>query len=319
MRSRLLILCPGQGGQSAAMFDLARSDARAAALLDALDLPADGDIFSNRRAQPAIVAAGLAMWTALRDACPAPALVAGYSIGELTAYGVAGAFGASAAVTLAARRAELMDECVREPQAMVAITGPLAASLPPLLAPHGFQIAIQTAEDSIIAGGPARAIPALAAALAPGSAAAPAIAKAGRHAAAAPAARVQALPVAVASHTPLMAGAVVPFAETLLDAGWAAMLAPVVAGIDAQLMQARPGGAGVEDAIEHLARQLAEPIRWMDCMDAIAEQGITAALELGPGSALSKMLSARHPRIECRSAADFRTLDGIRRWLERMA
>ena len=81
----------------------------------------------------------------------------------------------------------------------------------------------------------------------------------------------------------------------------------------------RSGGAGVEDAIEHLARQLAEPIRWMDCMDAIAEQGITAALELGPGSALSKMLSARHPRIECRSAADFRTLDGIRRWLERIA
>jgi [acyl-carrier-protein] S-malonyltransferase len=84
-------------------------------------------------------------------------------------------------------------------------------------------------------------------------------------------------------------------------------------------MQSRSGGAGVEDAIEHLARQLAEPIRWMDCMDAIAEQGITAALELGPGSALSKMLSARHPRIECRSAADFRTLDGIRRWLERIA
>ena len=300
MRSRLLILCPGQGGQSAAMFDLARGDARAAALLDALALPADGDIFSNRRAQPAIVAAGLAMWTALRDDCPTPALVAGYSIGELTAYGVAGAFSADTAVALAVRRAELMDECVGEPQAMVAITGPLAVTLPPLLSPHGFQIAIQTSEDSIIAGGPASAIPALTAA-------------------AGPVARVQVLPVAVASHTPMMAGAVVPFAETLLDAGWAAMNAPVVAGIDAQPMLARAGGAGVEDAIEHLARQLAEPVRWMDCMDAIAEQGITAALELGPGSALSKMLSARHAHIECRSAADFRTLDGIRRWLERMA
>ena len=32
MRSRLLILCPGQGDQHARMFDLARGDARAAAL-----------------------------------------------------------------------------------------------------------------------------------------------------------------------------------------------------------------------------------------------------------------------------------------------
>jgi [acyl-carrier-protein] S-malonyltransferase len=75
---------------------------------------------------------------------------------------------------------------------------------------------------------------------------------------------------------------------------------------------------GADQAIAHLARQLAEPIMWMDCMDAFAEQGITAALELGPGSALSRMLAARHGHIECRSAADFRTLDGIKRWLERI-
>jgi [acyl-carrier-protein] S-malonyltransferase len=30
------------------------------------------------------------------------------------------------------------------------------------------------------------------------------------------------------------------------------------------------------------------------------------------------MLSARHPGIECRSVADFRTLDGIRNWLARV-
>jgi [acyl-carrier-protein] S-malonyltransferase len=50
-------------------------------------------------------------------------------------------------------------------------------------------------------------------------------------------------------------------------------------------------------------------------MDAAAERGITAALELGPGNALSKMMSARHPGIECRSVADFRSMDGIRNWL----
>jgi [acyl-carrier-protein] S-malonyltransferase len=310
MRSRLLILCPGQGGQNAAMFDLPRSDLHAAALLDSLALPADGDIFSNRRAQPAIVAAGLAMWAALRDACPAPALVAGYSIGELTAYGIAGAFSAHAAVALAARRAELMDACVHAPQAMLAFTGPRASNLAPLLAPHGFHVAIETGEDSIIAGGPASGAAALTATLAGSAGSGHGLANA----------RVQVLPVAVASHTPLMAAAVAQFAEVLRMATWSLMDAPVVGGIDAALVQASGAGpGGVQDAIEHLSRQLAEPIRWMDCMDAIAEQGITAALELGPGSALSKMLSARHPHIECRSASDFRTLDGIRRWLERIA
>jgi [acyl-carrier-protein] S-malonyltransferase len=52
-------------------------------------------------------------------------------------------------------------------------------------------------------------------------------------------------------------------------------------------------------------------------MDAAAEAGITVALELGPGAALSRMLRKRHPDIAARSVADFRTLDGIRRWLER--
>ena len=309
MRSRLLILCPGQGGQHEGMFELARTSPRAAALLDALAWPAEGDIFSNRRAQPAIVAAGMAMWEALRADAPAPALVAGYSIGELTAYGIAGALDARSSVALAVGRAALMDGCVQAAQAMLAITGPHASILPPLLAPHGFSIAIQTGEDSIIAGGPASHIPSLEAALAASPAGA--------------VARVQVLPVAVASHTPAMADAVAPFADALRKANWHTAHAPVVAGIDAVLIRvaATPGagsGPGAEHAIAHLARQLAEPIMWMDCMDAFAEQGITAALELGPGSALSRMLAARHAHIECRSAADFRTLDGVRRWLERI-
>src|SRR5471030_1123186 len=66
MRSRLLILCPGQGDQHAHMFDLARGDARAAALLDGLALPSfDADpalMFSNRAAQQLIVASELATW-----------------------------------------------------------------------------------------------------------------------------------------------------------------------------------------------------------------------------------------------------------------
>src|SRR5690349_7043676 len=103
MGARLSLLCPGQGGQHPALFDLARTNPHADALLNdslsearlgkplAAVLADKGALFSNRMAQPLIVAATMATWEALRRDLPAPALVGGYSIGEVAAYGVAGA------------------------------------------------------------------------------------------------------------------------------------------------------------------------------------------------------------------------------------
>lgn len=294
MKSRLLLLCPGQGGQNAAMYDLARGDPHGAAVLAQfaqwLHAPSAAEgMFSNRTAQPAIVASSLAMWEALRRDCPPPALVAGYSVGELTAYSVAGALVPERCVALAVQRAALMDACVApgKPHAMLAISGRRTATLRPQLLSHGFHIAIETGEDSCIAGGPAA------------NAAAISI----------PGARIAALPVTVASHTPCLQGAVEPFAKLLAQEDFGIFQAPVLGGIDATPILEK------DAAICHLSRQIAGTILWAECMDACAERGITAALELGPGSALSKMLSARHPGIECRSVADFRTMDGIRNWL----
>ena len=296
MKSRLLILCPGQGGQHAGMFDLARTDPRAAALLDRFDLPHDPALlFANRVAQPAIVAASLAMWEAIRDFAPAPALVAGYSIGELAAYGVAGALAPAEAVRLAAARASLMDACVENhpAQALAAISGLSLPRIVALVEEDLFHVAIETGADSCIVGG-------LAAALA--SVQAKVSAAGGR---------LTRLPVEIASHTPYMAPAVAPFAHILGATDFHPLKTPVLSGISATPVE------GKALSVEHLARQLAEKIVWMDCMDACAEAALTVALELGPGSALSRMLQARHPGIDCRSVADFRSLDGIRKWLAR--
>lgn len=305
MSGALAILCPGQGAQHPAMFDMARTDARAAALLDRCLQPEQtgrplGEVladpallYSNRFAQPLIVAASLAMWEALRDHVPAPALVAGYSIGELSAYGVAGALNAEDATALAAARAALMDDCLTQApgQALIAVSGLTPAGADSLLHEGGFHVAIETGADSFIAGGLAAALPRIESALV------------------ARGARVVILPVEVASHTPYMAPAVEPFAQLLRQRLHTAPRMPVLSGIAAAAVL-RP-----EDAIATLSRQITEKIRWMDCMDACAEAGITVALELGPGSALSRMLQARHPAIECRSVADFRSLGGILAWL----
>ena len=306
MAGRLLILCPGQGAQHPAMFDMARADPAASILLDAcladpqlaplLAGVADGtSLFANRVAQPAIVAATLAMWAALRGTVPTPALVAGYSIGEVAAYGVAGALAPTDAVRLAAERARLMDACVEFNAAhgMVAVSGIPNEITETLLQRFGFYPAILTGEDTLVAGGPASQRDALAdAALAAG-------------------ARATVLPVEVGSHTPLLQGAMAPFAELLARQAWRAPAFPVLSGISAEKVE------DVQLAIRVLSRQIAEPIRWMDCMDAAIESGVTVALELGPGAALSRMLQARHGGIACRSVTEFRSLDGIRSWLGR--
>lgn len=318
MSGRLAILCPGQGAQHAGMFDLARADARVSRLLDVwldgwlvdagLNMPLDAILqdrellYSNRIAQPLIVAAALAMWEALRDMMPPPVLAAGYSIGELAAYGVAASLTPPEAIRLARMRATLMDECAgqgpaaspRQPrQSMIAVSGLSVRLAGELLRPQGFHVAIDTGEDSAIAGGPSGAR----------AAAEDSILRAGG--------RVTVLPVEVASHTPLMQAAVAPLEDLLRNSAFADPAFPVLSGIGAEPVHC----AG--RAITALARQVAQTIRWKDCMDACAEAGITVALELGPGAALSRMLQARHPGIECRSVADFRTLDGIGKWLAR--
>lgn len=301
-RTRLLLLCPGQGDQHAGMFDMARTNAAANTLLDRLHagglLPAPdahGDIFANRIAQPLIVAATLSMWEAIRECTPTPALVAGYSIGELSAYGVAGAIDAPTACALASQRAHLMDACqqAHPGQTLLTITGLPLASASTLAAAHGYHISIETGEDSCIAGGPAAHADALQ----------QAIENAG--------ARSRRLPVQIASHTPFMQDAVEPYAAALRATPFATIGTPVLAGISATAVRTHQAAA------DTLSRQLSHTIHWLACMDAANEAGITVALELGPGNALSHMLQNRHPHIQTRSVADFRTLDGIRKWLKR--
>lgn len=289
------------------MFDLARTNAQAGMLLDQwlsqarlgtpLDtiLSEDALLFSNLMAQPLIVAATLSAWEAIKSEIPAPALVAGYSIGELAAYGVAGALASADAVALALARAHLMDACLKTTpsQGLIAVSGLPATIASERLRPYGFHMAIETGDDSFIAGGPAVLLGEVEKTIA------------------ASGGRTSILPVEVASHTPYMRQAIVPFSEELRRRRFIDPPIPVLSGISAEMIHQS------EKAILHLSRQIAETIRWKDCMDACAEAGVTVALELGPGSSLSRMLHARHPQIECRSVADFRSLDGIRKWLVR--
>jgi [acyl-carrier-protein] S-malonyltransferase len=304
--TRLAILCPGQGAQSPAMFDLVRGDAAAFARAEGWLRGAEGPVsqsslpelldspiamFDNRSAQPLVVAATLAVWTLLADRLPRPALVAGYSVGEISAYAVAGALPIEHAVAVAAQRAAIMSEAAAASgsQGMAALSGiPLDAARS-LLAEAGCEPAIDT-PAALIAGGLRENLEKLEAlAMRAGASYKP-------------------LPINIASHTSLLAEAVGPVRE-LLRTYAAARVLPLLAGVNAE-----PVHDG-EEAAELLASQTARMIRWSDCLDTIAEARIDVALELGPGNALSRMLRERHPGIACRSVADFRSVNGVVAWV----
>ncbi|GGC59603.1 malonate decarboxylase subunit epsilon [Undibacterium terreum] len=305
--SRLAILCPGQGAQYPLMFELARQDEQARSLLQEwdlqqyLDLPLqeiladDKLIFQNTYAQPLIVAASLAAWSALKNKLPAPRLVMGYSVGELSAYAVAGSLSVNDALALATVRAKLMDNARAQTgaQHMLSVGGLAFGSLAETLQRHGLYVAIIVGDASFIIGGLTASI----------MQAIPDFHELG--------AETSLIPVEIASHTPLMQAAVPGFQKELEARVFGDPGIPVMSGIGAELTFRQ------DAAKTQLLRQLTETIRWADCMDSCAEQGITVALELGPGAALSSMLQKRHPGIACRSVRDFRSLAGLLAWVDR--
>jgi [acyl-carrier-protein] S-malonyltransferase len=56
-------------------------------------------------------------------------------------------------------------------------------------------------------------------------------------------------------------------------------------------------------------------LEWASCLDGMAEAGVSRILELGPGRALANMARSQPLFAEIRAADDFKTLDGMKRWI----
>ncbi|MFJ7567850.1 ACP S-malonyltransferase [Herminiimonas sp. NPDC097707] len=299
--SGLAIACPGQGAQHPQMFDFAlQSDAArdwlaeyaAATGVDVVALATSGeDLFSNRNAQLLICGAAIATWTALQERLPQPELFIGYSVGELAAYGCAGAWKVKELGLLVPQRALLMDQVAPKNAGMLAIKGLGMAEIDGICKRYHLELAIINSEDHFVLGGVRDDI----------ESALLAITTDGHW--------CKALDVAIPSHTSFMRSAVQPFHHLLKVTPAHALVAPVLAGIN--------GLSESERTIaDTLSAQIAEPVRWQDCMNTTLERGVTVVLELGPGRTLSRMFDELNVAVEARSVEDFRTLDGIVNWVE---
>jgi [acyl-carrier-protein] S-malonyltransferase len=284
-----LLLFPGQGAQKAGMGkDLADAfpAARAAfeAIDDALGAPLSRTMWEGPEdalqqtdvTQPAILAHSAAVLAAVGDRLGPVAGAAGHSLGEYSAYVAAGALSSVGAARLVRRRGALMYEAgLARPGAMAAVLGLATADVEQACrqASAGEEVVVaanlNAPDQTVVSGDPA------------------AVTRAGERCRAAGAKRVLPLKVSGAFHSPLMAPAAAGLEAELAAAPFQDPAFPVVANASAEPV--RKSG----DARRLLAEQLTAPVRWVECVQALAAlapEGESRFVEVGPGTVLGGLL-----------------------------
>ena len=307
---KTVLLCPGQGAQRvgmgkdlAAEFPQARrvfqqiDEALGVALSSLMWNGPEEDLTLTNNAQPAILAHTLAACAVLGDSL-SPTAGAGHSLGEYSAYAVAGALELVDAARVVRRRGELMLEAGKQrPGTMTAVLGLDAARVEAICAEcsgaDGVVVAanINAPDQTVVSGDPG------------------AVERAGNLCREAGAKRVMPLKVSGAFHSPLMLPAQAGLHAELNAVSFSDPRFPVIANATAQPVY------DSDTARLLLDEQLTSPVRWVASMLRAAEEcgDNVRFVEVGPG----KVLSGLAKRIVAGgSVVSIGTAEEIRGFLE---
>ena len=277
------MIFPGQGSQHVGMLaDLAQKRpeilsifAEASELLqyDLWALVSKGPeavLNQTERTQPALLVAGVATFHCWCEWGGAqPVYMAGHSLGEYTALVCAGALSLREAVLLVAQRGRYMQEAVLEgmgamaalvglePQEIVAVCQ--EAALGQVVSPANYNSIGQT----VVSGHREAVLRAIELAKERGAKLA------------------KLIPVSVPSHCALMQPAVTRLRKNLAKVHLLTPEIPVVHNSDVKVH------FDVEAIRQVLENQLIHPVRWVETIQWLAEQGVTQLFECGPGQVLT--------------------------------
>lgn len=305
----LAIVAPGQGAQSPGFLAPWMELPSFASRLDwlrtvtGMDLvhygtEADADTIRDTAiAQPLLVAAGalaaLEMFPHPSDAYGRIDLVAGHSVGELTAAAGVGILSVEAAMILVRERGRLMAEAAAvRPTSMTAVIGGDRDEVLAAIAAAGLTPANNNGSGQIVAAGTVEQLQVLADN---------------------PPKRARLIPLSVAGafHTVHMQPAVERLGE----------LAVAVTTHDPRIkILSNADGAIVTTGKEYLQRmvtQVANPVRWDLCMQTLAEQGVTGLLELPPAGTLTGIAKRNLKGVELFSLNTPDQLDEARAFVDK--
>jgi len=265
--AHIALLFPGQGSQTADMretVERSRPDLLELALEevgpDLFERATDG----TRWAQPAIYCAALA---GARELDVEGDVMAGHSLGEITALVAADAIGAEDGVRLVAARGRLMQEAAEETgdggMTAVRARDDNRDAIAEVAAEAGVQIANDNAPDQLVLSGAVSALDTAEALLNERGI------------------RGKRLPVAGAFHSPLMDPAVEPFRAAVEAIEIGEPRVPVYSCVTAEPF---------DDIRVRLVEAITHPVRWLDVMRALDARGVTEFVETGPGKVLTNLV-----------------------------
>ena len=296
---KLAMVFPGQGSQSVGMLkayaglaavDTVRAEAGAALGVDFLKLLDEGpaeQLNLTVNTQPAMVTVAVAAYRAwLAGGGPAPAIVAGHSLGEYSALVAAGALNFGDALPLVRFRAQSMQDAVPEGRgAMAAILGldddAARAACDEAAQGEVVQAVNFNAPGQVVIAGHKSAV-----------------ARAIEACKARGAKRAMPLPVSAPFHSSLMQPAADRLKDFLQNVSISSPAIPIINNVDVKI-ETNP--LSIKDA---LVRQAASPVRWVEIIRLMAEQGVTHVVECGPGKVLAGLVKRIDPRVQGLAAAD---------------
>jgi [acyl-carrier-protein] S-malonyltransferase len=300
---KIAIVFPGQGSQRQGMLQgfaetpvvrQTMDEASAALGQDLWQLIESGppeELNATVNTQPVMLSSAYAMYRAWESAGgPRAAVMAGHSLGEYTALVAAGALSFAEAVPLVRFRAQAMQEAVpMGTGGMAVIMGLDAAAVKAACeeAAQGDVVEAVNFNDQaqiVIAG------------------LKPAVERACVAAKARGAKRALPLPVSAPFHSSLLKPAAERLRARLAVTGINQPAIPVIHNFDVTT-HAEP--AAIREA---LAQQAANPVRWVETVQAMAAMGVTHVVEIGPGKVLQGLVKRIAPEISALAVTDAESL-----------
>jgi [acyl-carrier-protein] S-malonyltransferase len=300
---KLAFLFPGQASQYPGMGrDLAERFPESKAVFDEADAAlglslsklcfegSEEALKQTENTQPAILAVSTAAYRALEKQGITPDFVAGHSLGEYSALVAAGALEFSTAVKLVRGRGRYMQEAVPSGEgAMAAVLGLSPADVA--------EICKKAAETEVVSpanmNSPEQTVI---------SGSATAVKRAVEIASQSGAKRAVILPVSAPFHCAMMMPAQQRLESDLHAAQFHDLKFPLISNVDAEAITTG------EEARDALIRQVTNPVRWLESVRDMIDNGVTVFVEVGPGKVLTGLLRQIDRSVRVFNVEDSATL-----------